>query len=226
MLLSMGLLLALAACAAGAGQSQTSAASPTQTRPAPTPTSQFPSGTVLFRSDWSHGLANWGGSAGWKIVNGMAQSDLSENNPLVPPYKLTIPNYAFEFRFQIVSVPRNGGYFILKASKTSNKDGYVAGILNLLSPAPHSEFANPEILIYLDPMSNMESPPHPTDYEPEAFWHTFRIEVRESTAKFLADGFSKGTATSTVTNQLSNSPLQLISSGAIVRISDVRIIAL
>lgn len=220
-----GLLLALGACSAGAGPTQSSRT--TATPPTPTPTRPaIPSGTTLFQSDWSHGLAQWGGSAGWKIVNGMPQSDLSNNNAFVPPYKLTIPNYAIEFRFQIVRVPHNGGYFIVKANKTPGKDGYVAGILNLLSPAPHSPFANPQIQIYLDPISAMEAPMRPTDYEAGSFWHTFRVEVRESSANFLADGFSKGTATSTETNSLSNGPLQLISAGAVVRVSNVRIIAL
>lgn len=222
------LILLLAACASGGAQTHTNASTV-----APTPTaiptqSGIPSGTVLYQSDWSHGLTGWGGSPGWKIVSGMPQSDLSQNNALTLPDKLTISNYAIEFRFQIVSVPQSGGFFIVKANRTQDKNGYTAGIFRLLGPAPHSEFANPEILVYLDPQDAMDSSvsDRPSDYEPLDLWHTFRVEVQGPEANFLADGFSKGRATSIQTKQLSNGPLQLISSMAVVRVSSIRIIAL
>lgn len=225
------LVFLLTACTSSNAPAQTSAstASPSLPTPTATPTQPgVPSGTVLFQSNWSRGLAGWGGSPGWKIVNGMPQSDLSQNNALTLPYHLAVSNYAVEFRFQILSVPHNGGYFIVKASRTLDKNGYTAGILNLLSPAPHSEFANPEVIIYLDPVTAIENPElaRPSDYEPGTFWHTFRVEVQDQSANFLADGFSKGRATSSQTDHLSNGPLQLLCSGAIVRVSSVRLIAL
>jgi len=219
----------LTACTSGGPQITTSTVPPSTHVPTATPTPAGPpGGTVLYQSDWSHGLANWGGSPGWKIVGGIPQSDLSQNNALTLPYKLTITNYAIEFRFQIVSVPQNGGFFVVTATRTQDKDGYTAGILNLLSPAPHSEFANPEIQITLDPESAIDSASsnRPSDYDPGDLWHTFRVEVQGPEANFLADGFSKGRATSTQTNSLSNGPLQVICSQAIVRVSSISIIAL
>lgn len=223
------LILLLTACSSGNAQTSASTASPSLSTPTATPTQpSVPSGTILFQSDWSRGLAGWGGSPGWKIVNGMPQSDLSQDNALTIPYHLTIPNYAIEFRFQILRVPRNGGSFFVRASKTPDKTGYTAGILNLLSPAPHSEFANPEIVIYLDPLDAIENPEaaRPSDYEPGTFWHTFRVEVQDQVANFLADGNGKGRAVSSQAAHMSNGPLQLICTGAIVRVASVRLIAL
>jgi Domain of Unknown Function (DUF1080) len=224
------LVFLLVACSSPSGNTQSQTSTPTTALPTPTPspTQSVPSGTVLYQSDWSQGLASWGGSAGWTIVNGMPQSDLRANNALTVPYTPVVSNYAIEFRIQIVSVPTNGGFFILKASKTPVKNGYVAGILNLLSSAPHSEFANPQIQIYLDPpdISQEETTARPSDYEPGDIWHTYRVEVNGPQARFLADGFGKGTVTSSQTSELSNGPLQLISSGAVVRLSNVTITAL
>jgi hypothetical protein len=219
------LLFLLVACASGG--TPTHIHTPVVLSPTPTHQS-IPSGTVLYQADWPQGLASWGNPPGWKIVNGMPQSDLSDKNALTVPYLPVVPDYAFVFRFQIVSVPRNGGYFVLKAPRTVDEDGYIAGILRLLSPAPHSEFANPQIQVYLDPYDAMDNPQNarPSDYEPGTLWHTYRIEVQGPQVTFLADGFQKGVALSTQTNELSHGPLQLISSGAIVRVSNVSILAL
>lgn len=231
--LALGYLIFVAACASGStptvlGTPTVPVLSPTL-MPTPAPTQQsVPGGTVLYQSDWSKGLRAWGGSAGWRIVNGIPQSDLRKQNVLTTPYQLKVPNYAFEFRFQIVSVPQNGGSFVLKAKRTQDKTGYVAGILNLLSPAPHSDFANPQVRVYLDPIDATDNPgsANPSDYRPGTVWHTFRVEVRGPRVNFFTDGTSKGNAMSSKTAWLSNGPLQLISSGAIVRISSVRILAL
>lgn len=220
-----GLLFLLVACSSSAQAPLNTP--PVTAAPSPTPTTRQgpPVGTVLYQADWSHGSS---GSAGWKIVNGMLQSDGSENDTLTIPSTLTVANYALEFRFQIVNVVQNGGYLTLKALRSSSKDGYVAGILNLLVPGAHSEFLNPSAQVYLDPEDDMEDPAisRPSDYEPGTYWHMYRIEVQDSSVSFLADGNSKGTAISSKTAQLSNGPLQLISSGAIVRLSSLRILAL
>jgi hypothetical protein len=225
-----GLIFLLTACTLGKASTPTSVstASPSPRAPTATPTPSVPSGTILFQSDWSHGLAAWDASPGWKVVNGTAQSNLSENNTLTVPYHLTVQNYAIEYRFRILNVPRNGGFFIVRAGRTPDKNGYTAGILNLLGPGPRSEFANPQIQIYLDPLGAMEDPDlaRPSDYEAGTFWHTFRVEVQGSQASFLADGFRKGLVVSSQTNWLSNGPLQLICTGAVVQVASVRLIAL
>lgn len=225
-LLAFVYVIFVAACASGSTPTSLSTPTAPILSPTPTPPGQIiPGGTVLFQADWSHGLASWSGAGGWKIVNGMPQSDLRENNTLIAPYTLNVANYAYEYRFQVVSVPKNGGFLVVRAKRTQDRNGYVAGILGLLGPSEHSVFANPEIQVYLDPNEAADSPNYPSDYEPGTVWHTFRVEVRGPEVSLVADGTTRGRVTSTQTNWLSNEPL-LVSSGAVVRLSSVRIIAL
>jgi hypothetical protein len=226
-ILALGcLIFLLTACSLSGAPAQTSASPTVPPTPTATPTPSVPAGTLLYQSDWSKGLAGWGGSAGWTIVQEAAQSDTSNNNALTVPYQMTVHNYALEYRFQIVSVPQNGGSFFLKGVRTQGKDGYDAGILNLLKPGGNAEFANPQIQVYLDPMDDMGGRMQLADYEPGTTWHTFRVEVQGPQVKFFTDDLSKGNAYSTKTDWLSNGPLELVSSGAVVRVSSVKITAL
>lgn len=218
------LLLTLVGCSTSQIQTQKST---TTVSPLRTPTATpLPSGTVLYQSNWSQGLAAWGNPTGWKIVNGMAQSNLSDNNALNVPYLPVVPNYAIEVRFQIVSVPTDGGFFTVTAEQHPGKDGYDAGILNLLSPASHNEFANPQVQVYLEPMDDMSAPMAPADYEPGTTWNTLRIQVQGGNVRMLINGSGKGAATSVQYNVLSNGPLQVISSGAVINVSDIRVMTL
>lgn len=222
-LLIFSLSIALVACTTGSAPPQ-GTRQPTPT-PSPTPAGP-PSGTLLYQSNWSHGLAGWHASPGWKLVNGMLLSDLSNNNSLTVPYLSAVPDYVLEVRFQIVSVPQNGGSFVVTADRTAGKDGYTAGILGLLSPAPHSEFANPQIQVYLNPLDAMDSPFEVSDYEPGSQWHTYDIQVNESSVTLRIDGLGKSSATSAQTSLLSNGPFHVVSTRAIVRVSDVNITVL
>jgi hypothetical protein len=217
------LIVSLTACSAGTASPKTLPSPPAQVDPTPT---TLPKGTLLYQSDWSHGLADWRGSAGWKLSQGFLQSDLSNNNFITTPYMPTVPNYAIEVRFQIVSVPRNGGSFVIIADKASGKDGYTAGILGLLGPAPHSQFANPQVQVTLDPTGDMDSPVVVSDYEPGSAWHTYRVEVKGPEVDFFIDDLRKSNAYSSQTDFLSNGPLRLRTAMAIVHVSSVRITAL
>jgi hypothetical protein len=221
--LVVAFLMSLAACSATSASPAAPTRPATQTRPTAI---ILPAGTLLFHSDWSHGFAGRDGAAGWRIVHGALQSDVRNNNVLKLPYMPVVPNYALEVRFQIASVAQNGGYFIVTAGRTRSKDGYTAGILNLLGSAPRSEFANPQVQVNIDPLSAMDSNVVVSDYEPGTLWHTYRIEVRGSQVAFFIDDLRKSFATSNDTNLLSDGPLRLISAGAVVRISTVRITAL
>src|SRR5690242_18209179 len=77
LLVLVSLLFLLVACGSG-NNTQTPKASTTPT-PAvtATPTPGVPAGTLLFQSDLSKGLKNWG-TTHWSIVKGAAQSDLSK----------------------------------------------------------------------------------------------------------------------------------------------------
>jgi hypothetical protein len=217
-LLIFSISIAFVACTTGSAPPQaTRQSTPTHTPSGP------PSGTLLYQSNWSHGLAGWHASPGWRVIHGMLQSDLSSNNNLTVPYLSSVPNYTLEIHFQIVSVPRNGGYFVITADRTPDKDGYTAGILNLLSPAPHNEFVNPQIQVYLNPMNAMDSQMEVSDYEPRSLWHAYDVEVNGSTVHLLIDGLGKSFASSTQTNLLSNGPFHVVSSGAVVRVSSVSV---
>ncbi len=218
------LLIMLAACSTGGTQASGGPAA----KVSPTPTvPNVPPGTVLFRADWSHGLSAWGNTKGWQIVNGMPMSDLSTDNALTVPYLPVVHNYVIECRFQVVRVPHSGGYFIIKAPRTADKDGYTAGILGLFAPgARKSPYSNPEATIYLDPLDHMQSHMAPIDYDPFNNWHTFRVQIKGPAGDLFIDGADSSTAVSAQGEWLSNGPLQIISSGAIVRISSVTITAL
>ncbi len=222
-LLLFSLSIVLIACTTGSAPPQ-AIRQPTPT-PSPTPSGP-PSGTLLYQSNWSHGLAGWHASPGWRVVGGMLISDLSSNNSLTVPYLSGVPNYTLEVRFQIVSVPQNGGSFVVTANRTPDKDGYTAGILRLLSPAPHSEFANPQIQVYLNPLSDMDAGLVVSDYEPGSLWHTYDIEVNGSSVTLRIDGLGKSSTSSNQTSLLSSGPFHVVSSQAVVRISNVNITVL
>lgn len=225
-LISLALLLLFAACSAGPAGPQATGSPPASVSPTPT-VPVVPAGTVLFKADWSHGLSTWGNSHGWKLVNGTALSDLSVTNALTVPYPLNVRNYVIECRFQVVNVPHTGGYFIIKAPYLPGKDGYTAGILNLYAPgARTSPYGNPEALIYLDPLDDMQARMAPIDYDPGNNWHTYRVQIKGPAADLFIDGADSSTAVSEKDGSLSNGPLQLISSLAVVRISSVTITAL
>ena len=217
------LILSLAACSQGNAAPK---ASTTPTAPVhPTPTT-LPPGTLLYQSDWSHGPDGWQGSTGWKVTHGRFQTDLSKADVITSPYTPVVPNYAIEVRFQIVSVPQNGGNFVIVADKVPGKDGYTAGILNLLGPGPRSQFANPEVQVYINPIDAMETSAPVSDYEPGSGVHTYRIEVQGPEVQFFIDGLRKSNAISSQTDFLSNGPIHLRVDQAIVSVFSVRMTAL
>src|SRR6185312_14732204 len=119
------LILTLAACSTGSTAPKAVATPTTPAQPTPT---TLPPGTLLYQSDWSHGIAGWQVSTGWKINHGVLQSNSSKGNVITPSYIPTVPNYAIEVRFQIMSIPKSGGNVAVIADKAPGKDGYTAGI--------------------------------------------------------------------------------------------------
>lgn len=222
-LFALALLILFTACSAGSTGSQASGSPTAKISPAP----GVPPGTVLYKADWSRGLSDWGNTKGWKIVDGMALSDTSVDNAITVPYIPSVRNYAIECRFQVVRVPRTGGYFVIKAPHKGDADGYTAGILGLFAPgARTSPYGNPEGIIYLEPTGDMQAQVAPIDYDPHYDWHTFRVQVKGPAADLFIDGSDSSTAVREQGDQISNGPLQLVSSGAVVRVASVTVIAL
>ncbi len=216
-------LLLLAACSGST--TTTPGKSPSSTATASVKPTTLPSGTVLYQAD-SLGLNSVHGTTGWKMVHGFLQSDLSNDNVLTSPYVPTVPNYAVEVHFQIVSVPQGGGYFAVAAAQVPGKNGYTAGILSLLGPGPRSEFANPEVNSYIVPIGAMDSPSVVADYEPGSGWHTYRVEVQGPAVSFFIDGLRKSFAVSSQTNFLSGGPIQFKAAKAIIRMDSIRMLVL
>jgi hypothetical protein len=224
------LLFTLGACSAGtsstSGPSQTTIPAARHSSPTPTP---LPAGTVLYKADWSHGLAGWPGAQGWKVVQGQLESGSSGSATFTIPYKLFVSDYAIEVRLEIVRLLSQigGSSFTIFATKSPGKDGYQAGVSNLLSSSPHPMAAHPQCQVLLDPYSDMATGGGlPAAYYPRPGWHTYRVEVRGGEAILLVDGAQINSTSSKQTDVLSNGPLGLSSQMVVLRVSSVRILAL
>ena len=165
---------------------------------------------------------------GWRVVQGQLENDSSGSAIFTIPYRLTLSDYAIEFRLQVVrSVPPYSGDYEIVAPKLAGKDGYHAGVFNLKPPGPRPFGDHPQSQVYLDPYSDAgRGSGIPQDYEPGSGWHTYRVEVRGNEASLLDDGTQIGSATSQQTDTLSNGPIEFDCSLVILRVSDLRILTL
>lgn len=216
------LAVSLAACSPASAS--TSAPRPTQTHPTPT---TLPPGTQLFQADWSHGLTDWQATKGWKVVGKTLESNLSDNSITVP-YKPTVPNYTVEVSLQVVSVPHDGGGFLITADKAPGKDGYQARVLGLLTAGQHPYATHPLSEVAIDPGEDTAEAPgtQTIDFEPGPNWRTYRVEVREQVVRFFADGTQMSRATSEQTSFLSSGPIHLLCNGVVIRVDSFRITSL
>ena len=224
------LLFSLGACSAGTSSTRvpSQATIPGVSHPSPTPT-PLPAGSVLFNSDWSHGLTGWSQMHAWKLVQGQLESDSSDSATFTIPYKPSVGDYAIEIRMEIVRLlsQTGGSSFDIFATKAPGKAGYQAGVSNILGSAPHPMAAHPQAQVFLDPF-DYSGPGNglPNAFFPRPGWQTYRVEVRGSEAIFLVDGAQVSSATSQHTDTLSNGPLGLSSQMVVLRVSSVRILSL
>jgi hypothetical protein len=168
------------------------------------------------------------GAQGWKVVQGQLVSDTGGSATLTIPYHLAVSDYAVEVHVQMVrSVPPYGGYYEIVAPKLPGKDGYQAGILDLKRPGPRPFGDHPQSQVYVEPFGDTaQGSGMPQDYEPGAGWHVYRVEVRGNEVSLLDNGTQIGSASSNQTEVLSNGPIEFSSENVILRVSDVRILAL
>ncbi len=224
------LLFSLGACAAGASSPTVPphATVPATEYPSPTPT-PLPAGIVLYQADWSHGLLGWQGTQGWKVVQGQLETDSSSSATFTIPYQLSVSDYAFEIRLQIVRMlSQNGGSsFSIFATKAPGKDGFQAGASNLVGSVTRPFGSHPQAQAYIDPYGDMSpNTGLPVAYYPGSGWRTYRVEVQGNAVRLLVDGVQIGSASSQQTDVLSNGPLGLSSELVILRVSSVRILTL
>ena len=224
------LLFSLGSCSAGTTPTTVGPQATVSATNQPSPTQiSLPAGIVLYQADWSHGLVGWQGAQGWKVGQGQLESDSSGSAIFTIPYHLSVSNYAVEIRLQIVRLlSRIGGSsFTIFATKAPGKDGYQAGVSNLLGSQPHPMAAHPQCQVFLDPYVDAASGSGlPRAYYPSSGWHTYRVEVKGNEALLLVDGVMTSSASSDQTDVLSNGPLGLSSIQIILRVSSVRILTL
>ena len=165
-----GLLLFLfEACSAASSPTNVGpqATAPVTKLPVTTPT-LLPAGIVLYQADWSHGLSGWPETQGWKVVQGLLESDTSSSPTFTIPYQPQVSNYAIEIRLQIVQPLSQigGSAFYIFAKKAPGKDGYEAGVNNIFGTAPHPMAAHPASQVLLEPYGDAE----PGSGMPEGFY--------------------------------------------------------
>jgi len=224
------LVLMCVACSSNTTLPQQVKHTPT-TQPLQKPTatvSTLPKGTLLYRANWSRGLANWPGAQGWKIEQGQLMTQSDTPVAITLPYTVTTPNYAIEARVRIVRLlHRDGGYFSIFTQPATNKDGYQAGVSDLKGTEPRPNGSHAQVQAFIDPMSSMAPGSFETiDYEPHFDWHTYRVEIQDNQVGLSIDGISISTANSTRTDTLSNGPISLGSAMIVIQISDLTITAL
>lgn len=228
----------LAACASA----QPSLKSPTATVQANATATAIPSVTpvprLVYQADWSHGLAGWKATPGWTVSGGVLQSDLGSDREITSPFHPTTPNYAVQFRLQLVGVSQTiPTAYSLRADPSSGADGYVA-LFDHVMLHPCMFACHPHEVIYIDPMADQEGgigagtysasngsfQVH--DFEPGTRVLTYRIEVRGSDARLLIDGHFASWAHDIKTAQLSDGPIRFYCTGVELRLSDFKVYSL
>lgn len=203
--------------------SQTTLQTPTATaQPTPAP-------RLVYQADWSHGLSDWMATPGWTVAGGVLVSDMGSDRQITSPFRPTTPNYAVEFRVQLISVaPNVGTEYSLSADSTSSADGYIALFDHIM--LHQCMFAcHPHLAVYIDPMVDQDVGTGTVqihDFEPETHVVTYRLEVRGPLATLLVDGHVASHATTTRTPQLSAGAIHFYCTGVALRLSDFKVYAL
>ena len=222
----LGGVSALAACA----PTQQNANTPTAT--AGTVVRATPSATaprLIYQADWSHGLAGWKATPGWTVSGGVLLSDTGNDREVTSPFHPTTPDYAVEFRLQLVGVSASAATeYALSADPASGADGYTALFDHIMFS--HYLFpSHPHEVIYIEPMTDQNTGTGAFqihDFEPENHMLTYRVEVRGAQATLLIDGHVASRASSDKTPHLSAGAIHFYCTGVALRLSDFSVYAL
>jgi hypothetical protein len=154
---------------------------------------------------------------------------MGSDREITSPFRSPTPNYAVEFRLQLVNVSQIAGTeYALSAAPATGQDGYIAQVDHVML---HScMFAcHPHEVIYIDPMVDQEQGTgafQVHDFEPGTVWRTYRVEVRGSQAWLLIDGHVASWAHGVKTPQLSTGPIHFYCTGVELRLSDFKVYSL
>jgi 3-keto-disaccharide hydrolase len=220
-------IISLVACSAGNSPAQ----APVQQSPSvsvsvqATPTTPaVPTGTVLYRANWSHGLDGWQGPKAWSVVGGQLETNSLTSTSIVVPFRPAVANYAIETRVQFARVlvnVHNG--FTIYADDQPGKDGYEAQMYQFALREP--SLPPPGYIDIATDKLDMHAGFQQLDFVPASIWHTYRIEVQGNQATLFVDGTRVSRSTSTL-NALSNGPFGLQSAGFALRVSSFTITAM
>lgn len=150
-------------------------ATPTTLQTSVTQTASPPGSPILYQADWSTGLNGWFGSQDWKTLDGMLINDGTHNGiglSITAPYTPNTDDYAVEAEIQVIR-PIGCSSFGIVARADRKETGYQTGI-------NYCEFHG-AAFYYMPELGYKE-------FEPGTDWHTYRLEVKGNTIKFLIDG--------------------------------------
>jgi len=130
---------------------------------------------ILYKADWSNGLNGWNGASDWSVANGMLVDNGSGPHfwrlSITAPFNPKTPNYAIESQIQVVSV---GG---------CSSFGLVARAVDGSGEQMGVNFCECNCAGLWD----RDDVPH-YDFNPGTNWHTYRLEIINTSIKFLIDG--------------------------------------
>ncbi|HEX5546451.1 MAG TPA: hypothetical protein VFX24_03520 [Ktedonobacterales bacterium] len=218
----LSLLLGVSVLAACAPSQQTTQKPTATAKPTPAP-------RLVYQADWSHGLSDWMATPGWTVSGGVLVSDTGADRQITSPFRPTTPDYAVEFRVQLISVAQNVGTdFRLSADSTASADGYMALFDHIM--LHQCMFAcHPHLAVYIEPMVDQDVGTGTVqihDFEPETHLLTYRVEVRGPLATLVVDGHVSSHARTSRTQQLSAGAIHFDCTGVALRLSDFKVYTL
>lgn len=158
------------------------------------------------------------------------QSDTGSDREITSPFRPTTPNYAVEFRIQIVNASQTAATeYALSADPAASVDGYIALFDHVTLGSGRLFPEHPHEVIYIDPMTDQDvgvGAFQVHDFEPGTRWRIYRVEVRGSLATLLIDGQVASRARSDKMRQLSTGAIHVYCTGVELRLSGFTVYAL
>lgn len=143
--------------------------------PTAPPRPQCQSGSVCYEADWSRGIADWAGSADWKVVDGMLVNDGTTYQPsvIVAPFRPDTGDYAIEAKVQMVRRGSGNHFDFGIVLRGSQRGEYKAGVT--------TRYAGGAMIAAGDPWNAIEH----TKFDPGLDWRTYRVEAKGDKLKLF-----------------------------------------
>jgi hypothetical protein len=184
--------------------------------------------TIIYQSDWTKGLVDYGNPAGWQIVQNAAQSDGSKTS-LVVPFQPGLDNFAFEVDIQVVKVTKDvsAGY-VISSTPHDNQAAFEVSLIGMTSHPVTTPGYYPNLSFYLNPDAAMQRVQAGVnvDFDPKYVDHIFYFEVRGNHVSFYIDRGQATTVVCTNGYTLSHGPFTISVDAAIIRVSSIKVYSL